>query len=312
MGGLILRWLRPSPAGTMDRATFRLRLVLAIQIAVFGLVGYLVLSLGRSTSMLLALPELVAHVALGLLLWNNRINFAGVITVAAVGVVGISLGERNALEIMLIFFVIPFVLPFYARTSVALTTQILVWVMVAGAGSGAAVMASDRMPWTALVVQISAIGLVGTLMVIFRYSLLRLIGANQRLENSLIRYQVLYDNGDSATLVLGPAGYIREVHGAATELLGAGPKDLLGQHYTVLPTTAIGPRAAWETHLRADGSKEPTTDWTRPTGRAAQRLSIHLATGTEYQRAMGVALVAEVRSGEPRPGPDGKESATAS
>ena len=300
MGSLILRWLRPSPAGPIDRATYRLRLVLAVQIAVFGMVGFLVLSLARSSPLAMASPELLAHLGLGLALWTNRINWATVLTVAGLGVAGMAIGGDATLEIMFIFYIIPLVLPFYASTRVALTTQILVWVMVAGAGTGLVVAAPDRVPWSGFIVQIAAIGLVGTLMVIFRFSLVHLIGRNQRLENTLAQYRVLYDNGTRATLVLSRSGHIKEVHGDAVRLLGLEMPDLVGRHYTDLPASAIGPHQAWEAHLKgevSDGRKA----WIRPSRRSGPPAVIHLARGTEYQRGMGMALVAEVHTDQATP-----------
>jgi PAS domain-containing protein len=292
----------------VDRATYRLRLVLAIQIAVFGLVSFLALSLGRSTPLQLEFPELLAHVALGAFLWTNRITWSSVLSVAGMGVVGIAVGGSDALEIVFIFFIIPLVLPFYSSTKVALTTQILVWVMVAGAGTGMAVAAPDRVPWAAFVIQVAAIGLVGTLMVIFRFSLLRLIGANHRLENVLAQYRVLYDDGAHATLVLGRSGHIREVHGAADRLLDTNRQDLLGQHYTVLPASAIGKHEIWEAYLQGDGLEERHEAWVRPTGRRRTPISIHLAAGTQAQRALGLALIVEIRAGGPSATHDGKHA----
>jgi PAS domain-containing protein len=295
MGSLILRWLRPSPAGPIDRATYRLRLVLAVQIAVFGVVGFLVLSLARPFPLAMASPELLAHLGLGLALWTNRINWATVLTVASLGVAGMAIGGGATLEIMFIFYIIPLVLPFYASTRLALTTQILVWVMVAGAGTGLVVAAPDRVPWNGFIVQISAIGLVGTLMVIFRFSLVQLIGRNQRLENTLAQYRVLYDHGTRATLVLSRSGHIREVHGEAVRLLGLEMLDPVGLHYTDLPASAIGSHRTWEAHLKSKGAGERKA-WVRPSRRSEPSVVIHLARGTAYQRGMGMALVAEVHT----------------
>ena len=229
VGNLLLRWLWPSPTGPIDRATYRLRLILAIQIAVFGLVSFLVLSVGRSTSVLLSLPEFVSHLLLGLALWNNRTTWNTVLPVASIGVVGVAMGESAVVEVMFIFFIIPVVFPFYSSTKDALTTQILVWVMVAGAGTGMVVVAPDRMPWTWFIVQIAAIGVVGTLMVMLRFSILHLIGANQRLENNLAQYHALYDDGYRVTLVIGDSGHVREVHGAAAQLFGIEASRVVGK-----------------------------------------------------------------------------------
>ena len=294
MLGIILHWLRPSPAGAVDRATYRLRLVLAIQIAVFGLISFLVLSIGRSTSMSLAVPELVAHVALGLFLWTNRITWSSILAVAGVGVAGMAIGPGASIEVLFVFFIIPLVLPFYSSTRVALTTQILVWVAVATAGTGVAIAAPDRLPWTSFVIQVAAIGLVGTLMVIFRFSLLRLIGANHRLENQLAHYQTLYDDGMRATLVLGRSGHIREVRGAAAQLLGMDIQELVGKHYTVLPASAIGPYPAWDAYLQGNGLQARHDAWVSLNQHDNGLMSIHLAGGTDSQRALGIALVAEV------------------
>lgn len=290
-----LRWLRPSPAGPLDRVTYRLRLVLAIQIAVFGLVTFLVLYLGRSLSPWLALPELVSHAMLGLALWTNRVTWSTVLPVASVGVLGMALGTGATVEIFFIFFIIPVVLPFYARTRTALTTQILVWVMLAGAGAGIAVTAPDRMPWTALVIEVSAIGLVGTLMVIFRFSLLRLTGANQRLENVLKQYRLLYDDGHQATLVLGSSGHIRAVYGSSEALLGAGPEALVGLHFSKLPPAIRGTEGLWEAHLEGEEALSSYSGLARaPQGRPAP-IRIRLVPGQPRQRAMGVALVVELQ-----------------
>ena len=294
MGNFILRWLRPSPAGPVDRATYRLRLVLAVQIAIFGLAGFMILSIGRSISPFLALPELAAHVLLGLLLWTNRITWPTVLAVAGLGVADAAIGDRGTLELMLVFFIIPLVLPFYRSTAVALTTQILVWVMVAGAGLGMVITAPDRMPWMSLVAQLGAIGLVGTLMVIFRFSLLRLIGANQRLENVVAQYRGLYENGAHATLVLGGHGNIREVYGSTNHLLGIASIDIVGRHYSVIPASAIGKQEVWEAYLRNEALMDSHRSWVRSSGPKGLRLVIHLATATGQQRAQGMALAADI------------------
>jgi PAS domain-containing protein len=294
-----MRWLRPSPVGPLDRVTYRLRLVLAIQIAVFGLITFLVLYLGRSTSPWLALPELVSHAALGLFLWINRITWATVLTISMVGVLGIALGNAATLEVFFIFFIIPLVLPFYSSTRIALTTQILTWVMVGGAGAGIAIAAPDRMPWTALVIEASAIGLVGTLMVIFRFSLLRLTGANQRLENVLSQYRLLYDDSYRATLVLGGSGNIRAVYGSSEALLGAGPEVLVGVHYSKLPSTIKGSQGLWETYLRGkDGTLSYESVTPAQNGDPA-RIRIRLTPGQPRQRAAGIALVVELQQTHP-------------
>ena len=305
MGNFILRWLKPSPAGPIDRATYRLRLVLAVQIAAFGLAGFLVLSIGMSVSPLLMLPELVAHVLLGLLLWTNRVTLAPVLAVAGLGVADAAMGDRNAIELLLVFFIIPLVLPFYRNTAVALTTQILVWVMVAGAGLGIMATAADRMPWTSLVAQLGAIGLVGTLMVIFRFSLLRLIGANQRLENTLAQYRGLYENGSHATLVLGTQGNIREVYGSAGQLLGAEPADMVGRHYTTVPAWAGGKQDVVEAHLRNGFSKGLHGAWVESRGPNGLHLTIHLASATGEQQAQGVVLVVDIYADEVPAAPEG-------
>ena len=294
VGNLLLRWLWPSPTGPIDRATYRLRLILAIQIAVFGLVSFLVLSVGRSTSVLLSLPEFVSHLLLGLALWNNRTTWNTVLPVASIGVVGVAMGESAVVEVMFIFFIIPVVFPFYSSTKDALTTQILVWVMVAGAGTGMVVVAPDRMPWTWFIVQIAAIGVVGTLMVMLRFSILHLIGANQRLENNLAQYHALYDDGYRVTLVIGDSGHVREVHGAAARLFGIEASRVVGRHYTALPESAIGARQLWEAYLRGIHPADRSGTWTRPVGVADGAPSVHLAPVTPQQRALGIALIAEV------------------
>ena len=300
MGNFILRWLRPSPAGPVDRATYRLRLVLAVQIAVFGLVGFLVLALGRSMPPLLALPELAAHVLLGLLLWTNRITWGTILAVAGLGVADTVIGDSGTVEVMLVFFIIPLVLPFYTRTAIALTTQILVWVMVAGTGIGMVVTAPDRMPWISLVAQLGAIGLVGTLMVIFRFSLLRLIGANQRLENVVAQYQAVYENGGRATLVLSRYGHIRSVHGSASQLLGIVAFKLVGQHYSAVLPSVIGEQEVWETYLQDSGPEALSGAWVHAEGPENLPLIIHLAAATSQQRTQGMALVADIyASGAP-------------
>lgn len=299
MGNLILHWLRPSPAGPVDRATYRLRLVLAIQIALSGVVGSLVLALGRSTPPLLALPGLAAYVLLGLFLWTSRITWATVLAVAGLGVADLAIGGSGAVEVMLVFFIIPLVLPFYASTGVALATQIVVWVMVAGAGIGMVVAAPDRVPWNSFVAQVGAIGLVGTLMVIFRFSLLRLIGANQRLENVVAQYRTLHDAGTRATLVVGSYGLIREVHGPAMQLLGMDAPELIGQLYSVVPPSVIGGQEAWEAYLQDELSTERGGRWVQGQGPEGHRLVIHLAAATEQQRTLGVALVADIYADAP-------------
>ncbi len=289
-----LRWLRPSPAGPLDRATYRLRLVLAVQIAVFGLVAFLVLYLGRSLSPWLALPELVSHAMLALALWTNRVTWGTILPVASVGILGIALGTGVSVEIFFIFFIIPVVLPFYARTRTALTTQILVWVMLAGAGAGIAVTAPDRMPWTALVIQVSAIGLVGTLMVIFRFSLLRLTGANQRLENVLQQYRLLYDDGHRATLVLGNSGHIRAVYGSSEALLGAGPEALVGLHFSKLPPAIRGTEGLWQAHIRGEEALSSYSGLGSATRGHPALVQVRLTPARPRQRAAGVALVVEL------------------
>ena len=291
----VLRWLRPSVIGAVDRATYRLRIVLSVQVGVFGLVTYLVLSLGESSSVGLALPELIAHLLLAFFLWTNRITWSTVLPVAALGVVGLAIGEGPTVEILAIFFIIPLVLPFYSSTTVALTTQILVWIMLAGAGSSMAIMAPDRMPWTALVIEVSAIALVGTLMVIFRYSLLRLTGANRRLENTLAQYRLLYDAGPRTTLVLTETGHISEVHGASTEMLGLPQEELVGRHYSSLTPAITGPRDKWEVHLRSDGKPISYDSWVNPNGGSWSPVHVLLLPGTPRQRAAGVALLVEIQ-----------------
>ena len=294
VGNLLLRWLRPSLTGPIDRVTYRLRLVLAIQIAVFGIVSFLVLSVGRSASVVLSLPELVSHLMLGLALWNNRTAWSTVLPVAAIGVAGMAISESAVVEVLFIFFIIPVVLPFYSSTKDALTTQILVWVMVVGAGTGMVVMAPDRMPWTWFIVQVAAIGVVGSLMVIMRFSILRLVGANQRLENNLAHYRTLYDDGYRVTLIMGASGHVREVHGAAERLFGVEASRVVGRHYTALPESAIGARYLWEAYLRGIHPADRAGTWTRPVGGADSSHSIHLTTVTPQQQALGIALIAEL------------------
>ena len=298
----VLHWLRPSGfGGPVDRATYRLRLVLSVQVGVFGLVMYLVLSLGESSSVALALPELVSHLLLAFFLWTNRITWSTVLPVAAVGVVSLAIGEGPTVEIFAIFFIIPLVLPFYSSSWVALTTQILVWVMLAGAGAGVAIMAPDRMPWTALVIEVSAIALVGTLMVIFRYSLLRLTGANQRLENTLAQYRLLYDAGLRTTLVLTGTGHVSEVHGASAEMLGLEQEQLVGRHFSSLTPAITGPRDRWEAHLRGEEKPSSYDSWLNVNGGAWAPVQVYILPGTPRQRAAGVAMLVEIQA---RPGTD--------
>ena len=102
-----LDWLIPTYVGPLDRATYRLRLVLAVQFLGMGLAIYLILWLGRGEHPAIVVPELVAHVALGIFLWTAFIRWYTMILVAAGGVTGMALGGAATVEVLTIFFVLP-------------------------------------------------------------------------------------------------------------------------------------------------------------------------------------------------------------
>ena len=291
----LLGWLVPTSVGPLDRATYRLRLVLAVQFAVMGIVIYLILWLGKGENPALVVPELVAHVALGFFLWVALIRWYTMLLVAAGGVVGMALGGPASVEVLTIFFVLPLALPFYRSTRVALATQIIIWSMVALTGAGMAFTAPDRLHWSSFIIQASGIGVAGTLMVIFRLSLLRLTGVNQRLDNLLSQYQMLYENGGRTTLSLDSSGLIRNVHGASSEVLGTAPDKLLGRPFSSIAMTANPPPLRWEDYLHGEGKQGSYDTWMRSSSGAPTPVHIHLASGTSRQRETGMALVVDIQ-----------------
>jgi PAS domain-containing protein len=291
----LLGWLVPTSVGPLDRATYRLRLVLAVQFMAMGIAIYLILWLGKGEHPALVLPELAAHVALGFFLWIALIRWYTMLLVAAGGVAGIALGGPATVEVLTIFFVLPLTLPFYRSTRVALATQIIIWNMVAWTGAGMAFTAPDRLHWSTFIIEASAIGVVGTLMVIFRLSLLRLTGVNQRLDNLLSQYQMLYENGGRTTLALDESGFIRSVHGASVEVLGAEPDQLLGRPFASIAMTANPPPLRWEDYLYGEGKQGSYDTWMRANGGSPTPIHIHLASGNSHQRRSGMALVVDIQ-----------------
>ena len=291
----LLSWLVPTSVGPLDRATYRLRLVLAVQFMAMGIAIYLILWLGKGEHPALVVPELAAHVALGLFLWVALIRWYTMLLVAAGGVAGIALGGAATVEVLTIFFVLPLVLLFYRSTRIALVTQIIIWNMVAWTGAGMAFAAPDRLHWSTFIIEASAIGVVSTLMVILRLSLLRLTGVNQRLDNVLSQYQMLYENGERTTLALDSAGFIRGVHGASVHVLGVEAEELLGRPFASIAVTANPPPLRWEDYLHGEGKQGAYDTWIRANGGGPTPVHIHLASGTARQRGTGMALVVDIQ-----------------
>ena len=295
-----LDWLIPTYVGPLDRATYRLRLVLAVQFLGMGLAIYLILWLGRGEHPAIVVPELVAHVALGIFLWTAFIRWYTMILVAAGGVTGMALGGAATVEVLTIFFVLPLTLLFYKSTRSALATQIIIWNMVAWTGAGMAFTASDRLHWSTFLIEASAIGIISTLMVILRLSLVKLTGTSQRLENLITQYQMIHERRDRATLILNTSGDIVSIHGKGDELLGMQANMLHGRSFASIAMKTNPPVTNWEPCLGNKHHRIDYNTWLNVNDKQPIPVKLQIESGSSIQRRNGMAVFVDISSTDPK------------